>query len=82
MFAIAFDLVVAEAGKHHPRGVTAAYTDIGATLMDTAESTPARNAPQLFWNKSICSIASTVGALSGNLVFRDSSQSKNSSRFA
>lgn len=32
MFAIAFDLVVADAAKHHPRGVTAAYTDIGLTL--------------------------------------------------
>ena len=32
MFAIAFDLVVADAAQHHPRGVTAAYTDIGVTL--------------------------------------------------
>lgn len=32
MFAIAFDLVVADAARHHPRGVTAAYNDIGATL--------------------------------------------------
>lgn len=32
MFAIAFDLVVAEAAIHHPRGVTAAYMDIGTTL--------------------------------------------------
>jgi len=32
MFAIAFDLVVADAAEHHPRGVTAAYTDIGTTL--------------------------------------------------
>ena len=32
MFAIAFDLVVADAVKHHPRGVTAAYNEIGAAL--------------------------------------------------
>ena len=32
MFAIAFDLVVADAAEHHPRGVTSAYTDIGVTL--------------------------------------------------
>ncbi len=32
MFAIAFDLVVADADEHHPRGATAAYADIGATL--------------------------------------------------
>jgi virulence-associated protein VapD len=32
MFAIAFDLVVADTEKYHPKGVSQAYTDIGATL--------------------------------------------------
>jgi len=32
MYAIAFDLVVADTEKHHPRGVSQAYTDIGAIL--------------------------------------------------
>lgn len=32
MFAIAFDLVVKETEKHHPKSVQQAYTDIGATL--------------------------------------------------
>ena len=32
MFAIAFDLVVADAEKHHARGATAAYADIASTL--------------------------------------------------
>jgi virulence-associated protein VapD len=32
MFAIAFDLVVAETARNHPKGVSQAYTDIGATL--------------------------------------------------
>ena len=32
MFAVAFDLVVADTATHHPRGVAQAYTDIGATL--------------------------------------------------
>ena len=32
MFAIAFDLVVAEALKSHPKGVAQAYADIGQTL--------------------------------------------------
>ena len=32
MFAIAFDLTVAEAEAHHPRGAQHAYTDIGRTL--------------------------------------------------
>jgi virulence-associated protein VapD len=32
MFAIAFDLVVADTAQHHPKGVAQAYADIGATL--------------------------------------------------
>ncbi|MBN6742067.1 virulence factor [Acidithiobacillus sp. MC6.1] len=32
MFAIAFDLTVKEAAQRHPKGVSAAYADIGATL--------------------------------------------------
>lgn len=32
MFAIAFDLIVADAEEHHPRGVAAAYAEIAATL--------------------------------------------------
>ena len=32
MFAVAFDLTVADTEKHHPKGVSQAYTDIGATL--------------------------------------------------
>lgn len=32
MFAIAFDLVVADAETHHPRGATAAYAEIASTL--------------------------------------------------
>ncbi len=32
MFAIAFDLTVKETAKHHPKGVPAAYADIGTTL--------------------------------------------------
>ena len=32
MFAIAFDLVVADTERHHPKGISQAYADIGATL--------------------------------------------------
>jgi virulence-associated protein VapD len=32
MFAIAFDLTVADAKQHHPKSVSSAYTDIGSTL--------------------------------------------------
>ena len=32
MFAIAFDLVVADTAVAHPKGVSQAYADIGATL--------------------------------------------------
>jgi virulence-associated protein VapD len=34
MFAVAFDLVVAETEKHHPKSVPQAYTDIGSTLAE------------------------------------------------
>jgi virulence-associated protein VapD len=34
MFAIAFELVVAETARHHPRGVSQAYADIGYTLVN------------------------------------------------
>ncbi len=32
MYAVAFDLVVADTARHHPKGVSQAYLDIGATL--------------------------------------------------
>ena len=32
MFAIAFDLVVADTAANHPKGVSQAYADIGSTL--------------------------------------------------
>ena len=32
MFAIAFDLIVADADEHHPKGVSAAYAEIASTL--------------------------------------------------
>jgi virulence-associated protein VapD len=32
MFAIAFDLVVADTEKNHPKGVTQAYAEIGRAL--------------------------------------------------
>ncbi len=32
MFALAFDLVVADVQAHHPRGISQAYSDIRTTL--------------------------------------------------
>jgi virulence-associated protein VapD len=32
MFAVAFDLTVADTEQHHPKGVSQAYTDIGSAL--------------------------------------------------
>ena len=32
MFAIAFDMVVAEIRQHYPKGISSAYTEIGRTL--------------------------------------------------
>ena len=34
MFAIAFDLLVAETARRHPKSVAQAYADIGACLAD------------------------------------------------
>lgn len=34
MYAVAFDLVVAETEKHHPKGVSQAYSDIAVILND------------------------------------------------
>lgn len=34
MFAIAFDLVVKDAANHPPKGVSAAYAEIGAALAE------------------------------------------------
>lgn len=34
MYAVAFELVVADTEKHHPKGVTRAYTEIGAVLAE------------------------------------------------
>ncbi|MFM9940019.1 MAG: virulence factor [Hyphomicrobiaceae bacterium] len=32
MFAIAFDMVVADLREHHPKGISSAYTEIGQIL--------------------------------------------------
>ena len=34
MYAVAFDLVVADTERHHPKGVAQAYTEIGAVLAE------------------------------------------------
>lgn len=34
MFAVAFDLVVADTKENHPKGVSQAYSDIGSTLSE------------------------------------------------
>ncbi len=34
MYAVAFDLVVSDTERNHPRGVSQAYADIGAILND------------------------------------------------
>ena len=32
MYAVAFDLVVADTEQHHPKGISQAYSDIGTVL--------------------------------------------------
>jgi virulence-associated protein VapD len=34
MYAVSFDLVVADTEQHHPKGVTRAHTEIGAVLVE------------------------------------------------
>lgn len=34
MYAVAFDLVVADTEQHHPKGVSQAYVEIGAVLSE------------------------------------------------
>lgn len=34
MYAVAFDLVVADTEQHHPKGIAQAYTEIGMVLAD------------------------------------------------
>jgi virulence-associated protein VapD len=34
VYAVAFDLIVAETEKHHPKGVSQAYSDIAVILND------------------------------------------------
>jgi virulence-associated protein VapD len=34
MYAVAFDLIVADTEQHHPKGIAQAYTEIGAVLAD------------------------------------------------
>lgn len=56
MFAIGFDLTVAETAANHPKGVSQAYADIGATLsgfgfvrvQGSLYTTPSDNLANLF----------------------------------
>jgi virulence-associated protein VapD len=56
MFAVAFDLVVADTIRHHPRSVAQAYSDIGASLAEfgfervqgSLYTTPSENLANLF----------------------------------
>lgn len=59
MFAIAFDLVVADTAQHHPKGVSQAYADIGSTLanfgFDRCKEVSTRHLPK---TSPICSVRS------------------------
>lgn len=44
MFAIAFDLTVADTERHHPKGVQQAYADIGAARLPGLTSGASRAA--------------------------------------
>ena len=54
MFAIAFDLVVADTAQHHPKGVSQAYADIGSAnfgftrVQGSLYTTPSEDLANLF----------------------------------
>jgi len=65
MYAVAFDLTVVDTEKHHPKGVSQAYTEIGASSvsMDFAACRAAfmlpmtRTWPTSFWQSNRCAPA-------------------------
>ena len=65
MYAVAFDLTVVDTEKHHPKGVSQAYTEIGAILGEhgfrrvqgSLYVTDDEDMANLFWQSSRCAPA-------------------------
>jgi virulence-associated protein VapD len=64
MFAIAFDLVVADTAQNHPEGVSQVYADIGSTLANYGFN---RVQGSLYTNASedLANLFSAITALKG-----------------
>jgi len=64
MFAIAFDLVVADTKRNHPKGVAQAYADIGATLA-TYEFKRVQGSVYISPNDDLANLFRAIMALKG-----------------
>jgi len=62
MFAIAFDLVVADTLRHHPRSVTQAYADIG-TVRTRHDFVRAQGSVYRSRNEDLADLTLAVNAL-------------------
>ena len=69
MFAIAFDMVVADIRKHYPKGISSAYTEIGRTLQPFGFER-VQGSVYLSDNPSMANLFDAIGALKAMTWFR------------
>ena len=62
MFAIAFDLVVADTEEHHPKGISQAYADIRA-LLERYEFRNVQGSLYMTENESLANLMLAMNAL-------------------
>jgi virulence-associated protein VapD len=62
MFAIAFDMVVADIREHYPKGISAAYTEIGQTLAEF-EFERVQGSVYLTRNSELVNLVAAIDAL-------------------
>lgn len=69
MFAIAFDMVVADIRQHYPKGISSAYTEIGRTLQPFGFER-VQGSVYLSGNPSMANLFDAIGALKAMTWFR------------
>ena len=69
MFAIAFDMVVADIREHYPKGISSAYTEIGRTLQPFGFER-VQGSVYLTSNPSMASLFDAIAALKAMDWFR------------
>ena len=70
MYAIAFDLVVSDTAKNHPKGVSQAYTDIGSVLGEHGFER-IQGSVYVTKNEDMASLFKTIMALKSLPWFKD-----------